>query len=314
MFKIVNGGTIKRNTTWTGIIFGSPKSGKSTVAASADKPILIDLDHGAHRIAAKDRAGLDVVECENWNDFVEVVASPELKQYKTIIVDTFGAAVDMIIRDKFSNVMNPAKWGAVKNEIMSVCNQLKMTGRSVLFLAHESEEKNDDKIIKRPQCQGKAKEELMKMLDFIGHTTKQGNDYVLEFGGDDSIYVGNTFNFKNRYVLPNVKIEPNTFFKDVIEKQIADFLEQDEQANNALLAVMNGIREKIEACNTADDFTHVAAQIATTAGLTNGAALKLKHELIDAASAAGFVYDRTAAGFVVKPEKPVETEKPAEAE
>lgn len=316
MFKIVNGGTIKRNSTWVGIVFGSPKSGKSTLAASADKPILIDLDHGAHRIAGKDRTGLDVVECDNWNDFVAVAAAPELKQYKTIIVDTFGAAVDMIIRDKFSNVMNPAKWGAVKSEIMSVCNQLKMTGRSVLFLAHESEEKSDDKIIKRPQCQGKAKDELMKMLDFIGHTTKAGNDYVLEFGGDDSIYVGNTFGFNNRYVLPDVRTEPNTFFKDVIEKQIADFLAADEQANAALLEKMTELRKVIDDCKNADDYTKATAVIGKAEGLTNGAALKLKHELIDAAKAAGFVYDRAAACFVKElptglteePEKPVEAE------
>lgn len=316
MFKIVNGGTIKRNTTWVGIIFGSPKSGKSTLGASADNPILIDLDHGAHRIAGKDRTGLDVVECDNWNDFVAVCAAPELKQYKTIIVDTFGAAVDMIIRDKFSNVMNPAKWGAVKSEIMSVCNQLKMTGRSVLFLAHESEEKSDDKIIKRPQCQGKAKDELMKMLDFIGHTTKAGNDYVLEFGGDDSIYVGNTFGFANRYVLPDVRTEPNTFFKDVIEKQIADFLENDEKANAALLEKMTELRKVIGDCKTADDFTKATTVISGADGLTNGAALKLKHELVDAAKVAGFVYDRASASFVKElptglTEEPV---KPAEAE
>lgn len=307
MFKIVNGGTIKRNPTWTGIIFGSPKSGKSTLAASASNPILIDLDKGAYRIAGKDRTGLDIVECDKWDDLVALVAAPELKQYKTIIVDTFGAAVDMIIRDKFSNVMNPAKWGAVKSEIMSVCNQLKMTGRSVLFLAHESEEKSDDKIIKRPQCQGKAKEELMKMLDFIGHTTKNGSDFVLEFGGDDSIYVGNTFGLNNRYVLPDVRTEPNTFFKDVIEKQIADFLEKDEQANKALAEMMDGLRKVITDCKTAEQFTHAAAQIATTTGLTAGAALKLKHELMDAANAAGFVYDRGATGFVAKP-----AEQPAE--
>lgn len=306
MFKIVNGGTIKRNTTWVGIIFGSPKSGKSTLAASADKPILIDLDHGAHRIAGKDRTGLDVVECDKWEDFVAVCAAPELKQYNTIIVDTFGAAVDMIIRDKFSNVMNPAKWGAVKSEIMSVCNQLKMTGRSVLFLAHESEEKNDDKIIKRPQCQGKAKDELMKMLDFIGHTTKAGSDYVLEFGGDDSIYVGNTFGFANRYVLPNVRTEPNTFFKDVIEKQIKTFLEEDEQANAALLQKMTELRTVITECKTAEDYTKAIKTIADADGLTNGAALKLKHELVDAAAAAGLEYDRSAAGFVKSTTEPKE--------
>lgn len=303
MFKIVNGGTIKRNPTWVGIIFGSPKSGKSTLAASANKPILIDLDHGAHRIAGKDRTGLDIVECDNWNDFVAVCAAPELKQYQTIIVDTFGAAVDMIIRDKFSNVMNPAKWGAVKSEIMSVCNQLKMTGRSVLFLAHESEEKNDDKIIKRPQCQGKAKDELMKMLDFIGHTTKAGNDYVLEFGGDDSIYVGNTFGFANRYILPNVRTEANTFFKDVIEKQIAEFLEQDEQASADLIKQMTELRDLIGKCSTAEDYTKAIAAIADAEGLTNGAALKLKHELNDAAASAGLEYDRAAAKFVKSTDK-----------
>lgn len=303
MFKIVNGGTIKRNPTWVGIIFGSPKSGKSTLAASASKPILIDLDRGAHRIAGKDRTGLDIVECDNWNDFVAVCAAPELKQYQTIIVDTFGAAVDMIIRDKFSNVMNPAKWGAVKSEIMSVCNQLKMTGRSVLFLAHESEEKNDDKIIKRPQCQGKAKDELMKMLDFIGHTTKAGNDYVLEFGGDDSIYVGNTFAFANRYVLPNVRTEANTFFKDVIEKQIATFLEEDEQASAELIKTMEEMRGLIAGCKTAEDYTKAITTITEQEGLTTGAALKLKHELNDAAQAAGLTYDRAAAGFVQSTEQ-----------
>lgn len=302
MFKIVNGGTIKRQPTWVGIIFGSPKSGKSTLAASASNPILIDLDKGAHRIAGKDRTGLDIVECDKWDDFVAVAASPELKQYKTIIVDTFGAAVDMIIRDKFSNVMNPAKWGAVKSEIMSVCNQLKMTGRSVLFLAHENEEKNDDKIIKRPQCQGKAKDELMKILDFIGHTTKAGTDYVLEFGGDDSIYVGNTFGFANRYVLPDVRTEPNTFFKDVIEKQIADFLEQDEKASAELIERMTELRKVIADCKTPDDFTDAIKTIAdaTEKGLTNGAALKLKHELIESATNAGFEYDRASAGFIKK--------------
>lgn len=306
MFKIVNGGTIKREYTWTGIIFGSPKSGKSTLGASFDKPILIDLDHGAHRIAGKDRTGLDIVQCDKWEDFQAIAAAPELKEYKTIVVDTFGAAVDMIIRDKFSNTMNPAKWGAVKNEIMSICNQLKMTGRSVLFLAHESEEKSDDKIIKRPQCQGKAKDELMKILDFIGHTTKAGNDYVLEFGGDDSIYVGNTFGFKNRYVLPDVKTEPNTFGKDVIEKQIADFLAADEQANAALVEQMTKLRDQIEKCKTDKDFTAMITTIADAKNLTNGAALKLKKELVDKATESGLIYDRAIAGF--KPQEQTEAQ------
>lgn len=296
MFKITNGGLLKRETTWNGLIFGSPKSGKTSLAASFSKPILIDLDHGAHRVASKNRAGLDVAAVENWADFEALCADDALKDYKTIIVDTFGAAVDMIIRDKFGGIMNPAKWGTVKSDIMRVASQLKMTGRSILWLAHESEDKSDDKIIKRPQCQGKAKDELMKMLDFIGHTTKQGNDFVLEFGGDDSIYVGNTFGFKNRYVLPDIRVENNTFGRDVIEAQIADFLASEEEQNNALAEKMTECRELIANATSADDFTNALTAI-TGAELTQGAILKLKHELADKATECGCAWNKDAKAF-----------------
>lgn len=296
MFKITNGGLLKRDTTWNGLIFGSPKSGKTSLAASFSKPILIDLDHGAHRVASKNRAGLDVAAVENWADFEALCADDALKDYKTIIVDTFGAAVDMIIRDKFGGIMNPAKWGTVKSDIMRVASQLKMTGRSILWLAHESEDKSDDKIIKRPQCQGKAKDELMKMLDFIGHTTKQGNDFILEFGGDDSIYVGNTFGFKNRYVLPDIRVENNTFGRDVIEAQIADFLANEEEQNNALAEKMTECRELIANATSADDFTKALTAI-TGAELTQGAILKLKHELADKATECGCAWNKDAKAF-----------------
>lgn len=296
MFKITNGGLLKRETTWNGLIFGSPKSGKTSLAASFSKPILIDLDHGAHRVASKNRAGLDVAAVENWADFEALCADDALKDYKTIIVDTFGAAVDMIIRDKFGGIMSPGKWGAVKSDILRIANQLKMTGRSVLWLAHESEDKSDDKIIKRPQCQGKAKDELMKMLDFIGHTTKQGNDFVLEFGGDDSIYVGNTFGFKNRYVLPDIRVENNTFGRDVIESQIADFLASEEEQNNALAEKMAECRELIANATSADDFTKALTAI-TGAELTQGAILKLKHELADKATECGCTWNKDAKAF-----------------
>ena len=305
MFKITNGGLLKRDTTWNGLIFGSPKSGKTSLAASFSKPILIDLDHGAHRVASKNRAGLDVAAVENWTDFEALCADDALKDYKTIIVDTFGAAVDMIIRDKFGGIMNPAKWGTVKSDIMRVASQLKMTGRSVLWLAHESEDKSDDKIIKRPQCQGKAKDELMKMLDFIGHTTKQGNDFVLEFGGDDSIYVGNTFGFKNRYVLPDIRVENNTFGRDVIEAQIADFLASEEEQNNALAEKMTECRELIANATSADDFTKALTAI-TGAELTQGAILKLKHELADKATECGCAWNKDAKAFEKQSESKAE--------
>ena len=141
-----------------------------------------------------------------------------------------------------------------------------------------------------------GKQELMKMLDFIGHTTKQGNDFVLEFGGDDSIYVGNTFGFKNRYVLPDIRVENNTFGRDVIESQIADFLANEEEQNNALAEKMTKCRELIANATSADDFTKALTAI-TGAELTQGAILKLKHELADKATECGCAWNKDAKAF-----------------
>lgn len=296
--NITNGGLIQRENTWTGLIFGSPKSGKTTLAAGARRPLLIDLDRGTQRVAGKDRAGMDVATVDNYEkDFLPLIDDPVLKNYDTIVVDTFGALVDMIIRDKFNGIMNPAKWGVVKSEVIRVANTLRMTGKSVLFLAHESEEKNDEKIIKRPQCQGKAKEELMKMLDFIGHTTKSGNDFVLEFGGDDSIYVGNTYGFENRYTLPNVKIEKNDFFQRVIEKQIDNFIRQDEESSEALREQMTLWGDRLEKCLSADEFTAYLQELSKAEGLTSGALLKLKKNLMEATQDAGLTYNKDTKQF-----------------
>lgn len=297
--KITNGGLIKRNATYIGLIFGSPKSGKTSLAASARKPLLIDLDKGAHRTAGKDRAGMDVVQVDHYtNDFLPFISSPDLKNYDTIVIDTFGALVDMIIRDKFSGVMNPQKWGIVKTEVISIANTLRMTGKSILFLAHESEDNNDGKIIKRPQCQGKAKDELMKLLDFIGHTTKAGNDFVLEFGGDDSIYCGNTYGFQNRYTLPDIKIEVNDFWQRVIEKQIEDFLEQDEAAGEELRAKIEEYGDKISDLSDEKQFGDFLTELAKDTTLTSGATLRVKKDLLEAATAKGFVYDKESKSFV----------------
>lgn len=296
--KIVNGGLIKRQATYNGMIFGSPKVGKTSLAASAPRPILIDLDHGAARVSGKDRAGMDVATVDNYEkDFLPLISSGELANYDTIVIDTFGALVDMIIRDKFSGIMNPAKWGIVKSEVISVVNTLRMAGKSILFLSHETEEKSDDKIIKRPQCQGKAKDELMKVLDFIGHMTKQGNDYVLEFGGDDSVYCGNTYGFANRYILPDIKVEANDFWRRVIVPHINNFVEQDEAAGEALREKVDMLVGKCKALKEPAEFDAFLAELQATKDLTNGAIIKIKSVMKKTAGSCGLVYNKELKTF-----------------
>lgn len=305
MFKIVNGGFIKREPTYVGLIFGQPGAGKSTVAVSSSRPLLIDLDLGAQRIATKDRTGVDVVQCENYKDLIDIINSPELKNYDTIVIDTFGQIIDIMIRDKFNGSLNPKVWGILKSEFMQITNTLRLTGKSILFLAHESEEKNDDKVIKRPQCQGKAKDELMKVLDFIGYLHNGNNGTrILEFGEDESFYAKNTLGFDSKYVLPDVKIGDNDFWKSKIETRIKEFIKEQDEQDEQIREKMREITDKIKKATGPKDFDKIVPLIQQS-DLTNGAKLKLKHDLIECGETMNIAYDRTN-GCFVKTEKGAE--------
>jgi hypothetical protein len=279
--KIINGAELKRLNIYCGLIFGQPGSGKSTLAVSASKPVLLDIDLGANRIKTKDRKNAGIAQFDNYDELIQYIYSGALSQFDTIIIDTFGAVVDMIIRDKFGGSMTPMKWGLLKTEFMKLVGACRLTGKSVLFIAHENEEKNDDKVIKRPQCQGRAKDELMKVLDFIGYLHRGvSNSYVLEFGGDESFYSKNTFGFENKYILPDVNFSENNFWKTTIETTIKEFLESEDKAISELMEKIGDWDKRIESAKTADEFNAIVDDLACTEGLSGGAIVKLKKNLM----------------------------------
>ena len=48
------------------VLYGFPNSGKTTLALSAEKPLLIDFDKGSYR--AGNKADKDIVQIGSWSD------------------------------------------------------------------------------------------------------------------------------------------------------------------------------------------------------------------------------------------------------
>lgn len=302
--KIINGAELKRDNTYCGLVFGQPGSGKSTLAASTKKPVFLDIDLGAGRIKTKDREDAEIIQFDNYDEVVQYISSGALKHFDTIIIDTFGAVVDMIIRDKFSGTMSPMKWGLLKTEFMKLVSTCRLSGKSILFIAHENEDKVDDKVIKRPQCQGKAKDELMKVLDFIGYLHRgTANSYVLEFGGDESFYSKNTLGFDSKYILPDVNFVDNNFWKSTIETRISEFLENEEKSSKELLSKVNDWDKRIESVKTADDFNKIVADLTNAKDLSGGAIVKLKKNLMLHGEKSGVEFSAELKKFITKGDK-----------
>lgn len=163
-------------------IYGDPGIGKTSLGFSANNAVLFDFDEGAHR-AGKFRKS-DTVPIGNWNEVSRLNAS-DFAKYDTIVIDTAGRCLDMITatlkgdskntrRDGQLTMQGYGKLGAIFADWLKTLRSFK---KDIIILAHASEDKDGDNIIKRPDMVGGSKKEAYKIADMMGYMTVQdGNN------------------------------------------------------------------------------------------------------------------------------------------
>ena len=70
-------------------IFGQPGIGKTSVAFSASRPLLLDFDGGSQRAVGRK----DVVRIRSWSDVAGIEAE-DVEDFDTIVIDTVGRAAN----------------------------------------------------------------------------------------------------------------------------------------------------------------------------------------------------------------------------
>ena len=89
-------------------IYGAPGTGKTSMAFTSDSPLLLDFDNGAHRAANRK----DTVRVQQWGD-VSDLSADDLADYKTIVVDTAGRALDILTADIIRRNPKAGRGGAL---------------------------------------------------------------------------------------------------------------------------------------------------------------------------------------------------------
>src|SRR5690348_5642891 len=89
-------------------LYGQPGAGKTSLAFTADAPLLLDFDQGAHRAANRK----DTVRVQSWGD-VAGVGADDLADYKTVVVDTAGRALDALTADIIRRNPKAGRGGAL---------------------------------------------------------------------------------------------------------------------------------------------------------------------------------------------------------
>lgn len=172
-------------------IYSQPGLGKTSLAFTASKPLLLDFDKGSYR--AVDRK--DVVQVENWRDVAGITAA-DVADYDTIIIDTVGKALDSLAQDiirsnsKLSNggALSQQGWGQLGVRFSAYLKMLRGFGKDVVLIAHMDEQKDGDAIKERLKISGGSKDLVLTDSDVIARISVVNRTRNLMFSPTDTAF------------------------------------------------------------------------------------------------------------------------------
>lgn len=293
------------------ILYGSPGLGKTTLALSAPSPVLIDFDRGVSRVKAYHRK--TTIMCSTYEEVLEDIRSPEIKDCQTIIIDTGGSFVTYL--QDWAMRTNPAQnrqkngalslkgFGAVKQEFQRFTNMVRDTmNKNIIYIFHSDEQKDKDgNPMQRLQCEGAARNLVWQPCDLGAYMQMIGNRRVVNFTPTDEFFAKGCYGIDGQREVPTIGLtDKNDFLARLFDEARANI----DAENDAFIpikeqydAVMADAREIIAAINTAEE-ANAAAEIlpnlehALTSKKECGALLNERAKEI------GLVWDKTNKKYI----------------
>jgi hypothetical protein len=279
------------------LIYGQAGAGKTSVALSAPKPLLLDFDGGVHRVHYGHQT--DTVQIRSWKD-CEDVLSEDLSPYESIVIDTGGKLLDFMSEHivaknpklgKLNGALTLPGFGERKGLFRQFCKRIMMMQKHLIFVAHRDAQKNNEEIRYVPLFGGSSYDDLVTDLDLVGYLETVGRKRTVTFDPTDRNDGKNTCNLPSAMELPVIvdaagHALPNSFLqKSVIEPYIAN-LQNRIDAGKKYVEVIAELKDSIalitddisanDFIRRIDKFGHAGNSKAVAGLLLNAKAKELK--------------------------------------
>lgn len=234
------------------VLYGTPGTGKTSIATTAENPLLIDTDRGYDRAVQR----CDTLIANKWEDITAEFDT--MKSYKTIICDTAKACLDdylmsFAIKNNYKLATNSLKrFGQMAEDFKAFVNQLRSNGSDIIFICHDKETSEGDIIKHSPDCTGQSKDLLLRIADQVGYISKINGKRTISFEPTDT-FIGKNVAQLTTMEIPNANSAefPTCMAKVIstVKSAIQNKSEEQKKANEMLAE----LRDQLAAAMTDED-------------------------------------------------------------
>lgn len=276
------------------VIYGTPGTGKTSVATTANNPLLIDTDRGYDRAVQR----VDTLEAHKWQD---IDAEREtMKDYKTIIVDTAKAMLDdylsvYAVEQNYKLKTNSLKrFGQMADDFKSFVNFLRSNGSDIIFICHDKETTEGDIIKHSPDCTGQSKDLLLRIADQVGYISKINGKRTISFEPMDNFVGKNVAGLDALTIPDSTDAKFSTFMSDII-KDVKKSIQNKSEAQRKANEMIANLRDRLDAAMTEEE---VDALLTASKDLPKALKKPFFDEMKDKLVEKGFTYDIKTKKFI----------------
>lgn len=277
------------------LIYGVPGVGKTSLANTAENPVLVDCDRGADRAVLRK----DTLVCSRWED---IIAEKEtFKGYKSVIIDTAKACLDDFLMDYAIRTDDAAKrnklkaFGAIGDEFKQFVAYLRSINVDLIILAHAAEDRDGDDRIFYPSVTGQSKDLVQRIADQIGFLSYGAdNSRVLHFQKNHRIVAKDTARLGD-IIIPDAS---DPAYATAMANIIATTKARIQERTNAQNEALGAIKVAEDAIAKVIDGPTADAALAAINACPQADITPLKKKLAPALKKLGLKFNKEAGKFL----------------
>lgn len=274
-------------------IYSNPGLGKTSLAFTASKPLLLDFDKGSYR--AVDRK--DVVQISDWRDVAGITAS-DVAGFDTIVIDTVGKALDFLSQDiirgnsklGYGGALNQQGWGQLGTRFSAFLKLLHGFGKDVVLIAHMDEKSDGDVVKERLKISGGSKDLVLTDSDVIARISIYNKERHLVFSPTETSFGKDPANLVD-FTLPDAS-------EDAFATCLSDIIAQIKKGLNELSAAQVERKSEVEWFKEALPTIKDADGINALLSRAKSAGRDVAQMVVARANELGFDFDADARKYV----------------